>query len=143
MDKLEKKQLDVSRGFTWTYYTSAAKDGKPTVLLIHGFPDTADEWEDVVSDYLVPSGYGVIVVDCLGCGRTSKPTETKHYAMNLIAKDLSEIVHKENLDSVVTLGHDWVCLLFLPLLTWLTLVRAPASPNASTTSIPIYIPASS
>jgi soluble epoxide hydrolase / lipid-phosphate phosphatase len=136
MDKLTKKQLEVSRGFTWTYYTSTAKDDKPTVLLIHGFPDTADEWEDVVSDYLVPNGFGVIAVDCLGCGGTSKPTETEHYAMNLLSKDLSEIVHKQGLDKVVTLGHDWVSPAFAIYCSLPTVYRAPASHNVSTTSIP-------
>lgn len=80
MDKLEKKTLDVSRGFTYTYYNSPAKDSKPTLLLIHGFPDAPETYEEVIRDYLVPNGYGVIAIDCLGYNGTSKvsPFEAHH-----------------------------------------------------------------
>ncbi|OCT50997.1 putative epoxide hydrolase [Cladophialophora carrionii] len=107
MDKLEKKTLDVSRGFTYTYYTSPAKDKKPTLLLIHGFPDAPDTFEEAIRDYLLPNGYGIIAIDCLGYNGTSKPTDTESYNFQLMAQDIKEIVDKEGLDKVVPVGHDW------------------------------------
>jgi soluble epoxide hydrolase / lipid-phosphate phosphatase len=50
MDQLEKKTLKVSRGFTYTYYTSPAQDYKPTLFMVHGFPDAPDTYEDVIRD---------------------------------------------------------------------------------------------
>ncbi|EXJ69086.1 uncharacterized protein A1O5_08021 [Cladophialophora psammophila CBS 110553] len=107
MDKLEKKTLDVTRGFTYTYYNSPAKDGRPTLLLVHGFPDAPDTYEEVIRDYLLPNGYGVIAVDCLGYNGTSKPTDKESYNMQLMCQDLKEIIDKEGLDKVIPVGHDW------------------------------------
>lgn len=127
MDQLlPQKTLDVSRGLTYTYYTSPAKPSHETLLLIHGFPDSPDEFADVVRDYLLPNGYGVIAIDCLGYGGTSKPGDEKAYSFQLMAQDIKEILDKEGVDKVVSTGHDWVRFLFFcteslprPLRIWL------------------------
>ncbi len=108
MDKLEKKALDVSRGFTYAYYFSPAKDGLQTLLLIHGFPDSPEEYSDVVRDYLLPHGYGVIAIDCLGYSGSSKPSDPEAYNLQFISQDIKEILDNEGVDKVVSTGHDWV-----------------------------------
>src|SRR5690349_17406512 len=108
MDKLEKKTQDVSRGFTYTYHTIPAKANLETLLLIHGFPDSTEGWSEVVRDYLVPNGYGVVAIDCLGYSGTSKPLDKAAYSMQLLAQDIREILDKELLNKVISLGHDWV-----------------------------------
>jgi len=110
MNKLDKKTLDVSRGFTYTYYTSPAKIGRQTVLLVHGFPSITEEWAEVISDHLLPNGYGALVIDCLGYAGSSKPTDLNAYNLQYIAQDIKEICDKESLDKVVSLGHDWVSI---------------------------------
>ncbi|KAL1311799.1 hypothetical protein AAFC00_001881 [Neodothiora populina] len=107
MDKITKKTLDVSRGLTYTYYTSPAKAGKPTVLLLHGFPDEAAEWADVINSHLVPAGYGVIAPDCLGYGGTAKPRDPTAYKFPLMIRDITDILDAEKVDKVISIGHDW------------------------------------
>jgi pimeloyl-ACP methyl ester carboxylesterase len=75
MDTLTKKTITTKRGFEYTYYVSPAAAGKPTLLLHHGFPDQANEWEQLITNHLKPAGYGVIAPDLLGYGGTSKPTD--------------------------------------------------------------------
>lgn len=107
MESLEKKTLQVSRGLTYTYYTTPARNGLPTVYLCHGWPDTAELWEGVILNYLRPAGYGVVTPDMLGYGGTSKPTDYQSYNYQLMTKDAMEILDHENIDKVVSLGHDW------------------------------------
>lgn len=107
MDSLAKKTLTVSRSLTYTYYVSPAEAGRPTVLLLHGWPDSAALWSDVMVKYLRPAGYGILAPDCLGYGGTSKPTDPGDYKMESMAKDICEILDTEGLDKVVSLGHDW------------------------------------
>ncbi|KAF6820955.1 epoxide hydrolase 2 [Colletotrichum sojae] len=107
LSKLTKKTLEVSRGFTYAYYTSAAQNSKPTVALFHGWPDTARLWAGFINDYLVPNGYGVLALDCLGYGGSSKPTDKALYTNQHIAADIVEILDAEKLYKVVSLGHDW------------------------------------
>ncbi|THV67247.1 alpha/beta-hydrolase [Aureobasidium pullulans] len=110
MDSLTKKTLDVSRSLTYTYYTHPpSRPENPTVLCIHGFPDEAAEWADLATTHLIPAGYGVIAVDCLGYAGTSKPLDPALYAFEHMTKDLAEILDNEKIQKVVSLGHDWGC----------------------------------
>jgi soluble epoxide hydrolase/lipid-phosphate phosphatase len=112
MDSLTKKTLEVSRQLTYTYYHHPpAQVENPTVLCIHGFPDEAAEWADLATTHLIPSGYGVIAVDCLGYAGTSKPLDPSVYAFEHMTADLTEILDNEKLQKVVSLGHDWGCAL--------------------------------
>lgn len=104
--KTTKKTLRVSRGFTYNYYTSPARGPKPTLLLLHGYPDAAWVWSGLL-DHLLPQGYGIIALDCLGNGETSKPTSLGAYAWQYMTADVIEIIDSENLTSVISVGHDW------------------------------------
>lgn len=111
LEQLEKKTIKTSRGYTYTFYNKPARDNQPTLLMIHGFPDSADSWEEVINNYLAPNGYGIIAVVCLGYWGSSRPTEMEAYNWRRMTQDLREIVEKEGLKNVVVLGHDWVnCL---------------------------------
>ncbi|KAF3394086.1 Bifunctional epoxide hydrolase 2 [Penicillium rolfsii] len=107
LSKLTKKTLTVSRGFTYTYFVSPAHDSKPSIILFHGWPDTAQLWSGLINDYLLPQGYGLVALDCLGYGGTSKPTDPKFYSWRDMSTDAIEILDAEQLPSVITLGHDW------------------------------------
>ncbi|KZL67247.1 epoxide hydrolase 2 [Colletotrichum tofieldiae] len=111
LSKLTKKTIDVSRGFTYTYYTSPAQKSKPTLILFHGWPDTARLWAGLIKDHLLPQGYGAIALDDLGFGESSKPTDTKTYACDGITADVVEILDAEGISKVVSVGHDWGSLI--------------------------------
>jgi pimeloyl-ACP methyl ester carboxylesterase len=106
LSSLEEKTLQVSRGLTYTYYTSPARDSKPTIALFHGFPDTAKIWAGLINNYLVPHGYGIVALDCLGYGKSSKPTDTKAYGYQHMTADIAEILDTESLTRVISFGHD-------------------------------------
>jgi len=107
MDTLTKKTIQTSRGFTYTYYVSKASKGKPTIFLLHGWPDSAALWEDLATKHVVPAGYGVIIPDCLGYGGSSKPTDVNAYNPVGLTNDFSEILSAEEIEKVIVGGHDW------------------------------------
>lgn len=107
MGGLPRKTITTKRGFTYAYYASPAAAEKPTVFLHHGFPDSADEWEDLITHHLEPAGYGVIAPDLLGYGGTSKPTDPAAYKYRGMTADVVEIMDAEKVDKIVALGHDW------------------------------------
>lgn len=107
MDTLTKKTITTKRGFEYTYYVSPAAAGKPTLILHHGFPDQAEEWEDLIVSHLRPAGYGVIAPDLLGYGGTSKPSDPAAYKFGGMTADVVEILDAEKADKVISLGHDW------------------------------------
>ena len=106
LDASKYKKATVSRGLTYNYYYSPAKDGKFTLLFAHGFPSTSADWAGVVS-VLEPEGYGIIVPDMLGYAGTDKPTDPAQYVGTGIARDLADLLDAESVDNVVAIGHDW------------------------------------
>lgn len=59
---------------------------------------------------LTAQGYGVIIPEMLGYGGTDKPTEASAYSRVLVADSVAGILAAENIDKVIVLGHDWVCV---------------------------------
>lgn len=118
MDSLTKKTLKTSRGFNYTYYVSPAASGKPTLLLLHGFPDHAEMWVDLATKHLVPAGYGVVIPDCLGYDGTDKPTNPKEYVFDGQSQDMCDILDAEKIDKVIPVGHDWGSLFSQRMYIW-------------------------
>jgi pimeloyl-ACP methyl ester carboxylesterase len=78
----------------------------PTVLLLHGWPDTSALWDEVASD-LVAAGYRVAVPDLRGCGLSSKPTTVEQYAMRHLVADVASLIDALGVERVSLVGHDW------------------------------------
>jgi soluble epoxide hydrolase/lipid-phosphate phosphatase len=107
MDSLKKSTLKTIRGFTYTYYTSSAENSKPTILLLHGWLDEAVLWEGLITNYLIPAGYGIVAPDCLGYAGTDKPADPADYNLKDQTADMCEILDKEGIAEVIRFGHDW------------------------------------
>jgi soluble epoxide hydrolase / lipid-phosphate phosphatase len=143
MEQLKKRKLTTSRSLQYTYYVSSPSiPSLPTVLLLHGWPDDAHMWSDLISNHLLPAGYGVLAPDCLGYSGTSKPTTTSSYNSESMSADLCEILDAEHISKVISLGHDWSVIQAAVLITNLSVYKAyryagaASSPNASGYGIP-------
>jgi pimeloyl-ACP methyl ester carboxylesterase len=78
----------------------------PTVLLLHGWPDTSALWDDVVPE-LVDAGYRVAVPDLRGCGQSDRPSDVASYKMHHLVSDVASIVTALGEEKVMLVGHDW------------------------------------
>lgn len=78
----------------------------PTVLLLHGWPDTSALWADVAPE-LVAAGYRVAAPDLRGCGRSDKPLDVDNYAMHHLVEDVVAIIKALGSEKVTLVGHDW------------------------------------
>ncbi|KAJ8085087.1 hypothetical protein PM082_003871 [Marasmius tenuissimus] len=106
MDPALYKDVETSRGFKYHYYFSAPKQGKQTLVFLHGFPSTSYDWRYQVP-FFKKKGYGIIVPDTLGYGGTAKPTDPAQYKYSLLVKDITDILDAEKIDKAVFIGHDW------------------------------------
>ena len=75
-------------------------EGAP-VILIHGWPLSADMWEEQ-SLVLLQSGYRVISYDRRGFGRSEQPA--KGYDYDTFANDLNDLITHLELDKVSLIG---------------------------------------
>ncbi|KAL2782898.1 Alpha/Beta hydrolase protein [Aspergillus keveii] len=109
MEDFHSKELVTRRGLKYTYYVSPtgnSTDQSPALLFLHGFPDSAHLWTDVISA-LGPLANKIIIPDCLGYAGTAKPTDTNLYAYKDQAEDLLNILSAEEARSSIIIGHDW------------------------------------
>ncbi|KAJ5682942.1 hypothetical protein N7462_006107 [Penicillium macrosclerotiorum] len=109
MENYHRKVLVTRRSLKYTYYVShSGKSTKqyPTLLFLHGFPDSAHLWSAVIA-FLGNLPNKIIIPDCLGYAGTEKPEDTKLYTYDGQADDLADIIDEENAEFTVIVGHDW------------------------------------
>ena len=82
-------------------------DGEgPTVLLVHGYPDTSRVWDEVVT--AIGERARVVTFDVRGAGRSDRPRGRRAYRLEQLATDLRTVIDAISPDAPVHLvGHDW------------------------------------
>ena len=100
------KTVTVKDGTKYGYIKVEAKDGKPTLLFLHGYPSSSYHWHYQVKQ-CQDAGYGAIIPDLLGYGDTDKPKEYEAYDNTIMARHIMDVLDHEGLEKVVGIGHDW------------------------------------
>jgi len=113
MDKLTHKTLATSpHDLTYSYYLSpnfstSIESSVPTLVFAHGYPDDAHMWADAVP-HLLQLPYPFILLDILGLGGSSKPTDPSLYNYRKQSNSIAQILDHENVpNNVIPVGHDW------------------------------------
>jgi pimeloyl-ACP methyl ester carboxylesterase len=109
MDGFAKKTYTTSRSLTYTYYDSAIDQplpaAPPTLLFLHGFPDSAIVWK-AVFPHLRSLPHRIIAPHLLGFEESSRPTDPALFNSKATAADLAEILASEGVSKIVVIGHD-------------------------------------
>lgn len=109
MDRFQQKTSITQRSIRYTYYVSPSGESTkqhPTLFFLHGFPDSAHLWSNVVAP-LCDLPNKIIIPDCLGYAGTDKPEDTSLYAYQYQADDLVNILDEEKAEHTIIIGHDW------------------------------------
>ncbi|WP_034521791.1 SDR family oxidoreductase [Actinomadura rifamycini] len=78
----------------------------PTVLLVHGYPDTHAVWDEVAER--LAARFHVVRYDVRGAGASSRPFGAKHYAFEHLMADMRAVLDAAAPGRAVHLvGHDW------------------------------------
>jgi pimeloyl-ACP methyl ester carboxylesterase len=81
----------------------------PTVVLVHGYPDTQVMWEPVASRLVDQHHLRVVTYDVRGAGQSTAPADRTGYRTERLVDDLVAVMdHTTGADGRVHLvGHDW------------------------------------
>jgi len=86
--------------------TEHGERGRPTVVLIHGFPDTGAVW-NLVAERLTADLH-VVTYDVRGAGASDAPPTKWGYRLPFLVEDLLAVADDTSPDAPVHLvGHDW------------------------------------
>ena len=78
----------------------------PTVVLVHGFPDSSRVWDEVAER--LASTFHVVTYDVRGAGRSTAPPRRSGYRLERLADDLVAVADAVSPDAPVhVVGHDW------------------------------------
>ena len=93
---------EIEPGLRLHYVT--AGEGKLTIVLLHGFPETWWEWRHVIP--LLAARFRVIAPDYRGAGHSHRPPDG--YDKQTMAGDIQRLVRRQlNVDGpVILVGHD-------------------------------------
>jgi pimeloyl-ACP methyl ester carboxylesterase len=78
----------------------------PAVLLLHGWPDSADLWRRQIPE-LVAAGYRVIAPDLRGFGASDKPSGVAAYRVRESVADMAALLRAAGIDRADVIAHDW------------------------------------
>ena len=92
-------------GFDLAVFEGGAADG-PTVVMVHGWPDTHRMWHRVAD--LLAGGFRVVAYDTRGQGESVTDAPDGAFTVDLLADDLLAVLDAVSPDEAVhLLGHDW------------------------------------
>src|SRR5690348_7335526 len=83
-------------------------EGRPTVLLVHGYPDQQEIWDPVLAE-LPHDELHLVTYDVRGAGASDVPRNRHGYRTELLVEDLAAVVAATVPDDlpVHLVGHDW------------------------------------
>ncbi|MGH8539691.1 MAG: SDR family oxidoreductase, partial [Stenotrophobium sp.] len=91
--------------YTWGKPGTKSKP-KPTVVLVHGYPDAASVWQ-ATAGHLAEKFY-VVAYDVRGAGLSTAPDHTKAYELENLVNDLAAVANAVSPDQPIHLVcHDW------------------------------------
>lgn len=100
------REREVSRDGVRLAVFEAGEPGRPTVLAVHGWPDTHRLWDNVAP--ALAEHFHVVSYDTRGYGASSRPEPTSAYRLTELARDLFAVADAVSPDAPVhILAHDW------------------------------------
>ena len=78
----------------------------PLVLLLHGFPEFWYTWRHLIPA-LAAAGFRVVAPDMRGVNTSSKPHGVAAYAIDVLVKDIDDLIAALGAERAHVVGHDW------------------------------------
>lgn len=89
----------------WYERRPSADRTAPTVLCLHGFPELAVSWREQIAG--LSDRYRVVAPDMRGYGGTDAPSRIRDYDLDLLTRDVVELIDALGVHKVHLVGHDW------------------------------------
>jgi pimeloyl-ACP methyl ester carboxylesterase len=100
------------------------------VILLHGFPEFWYGWRKQIP--VLSRNYRIVAPDMRGFNLSDKPQGVSQYKIDILAKDIAELIQKLGGGKAILVGHDWgaavawtVASLYPDLLTKLVIINVP------------------
>ncbi|HWP11554.1 MAG TPA: alpha/beta hydrolase [Ramlibacter sp.] len=106
---IERFQQTLPHGITLSC-RAAGERGRPALVFLHGFPEAAFVWDELLEHFARTEngGYRCVAPNLRGYEKSSQPTEVKAYRAKFLVQDIAALIQAEGggpLECLV--AHDW------------------------------------
>ena len=88
---------------------SAGKKGRPVLVFLHGFPEAAFVWDEILTHFAKAEngGYFCIAPNLRGFELSSAPTDVSAYRPKHLVQDIAALIELEGGQIECLVAHDW------------------------------------
>lgn len=99
---------ELPHGITLSCRASGER-GRPVLMFLHGFPEAAFVWDELLAHFARPEngGYRCVAPNLRGFERSSSPTEVSAYRARHLVQDISALIAAEGGRLECLVAHDW------------------------------------
>ena len=105
---IEQFQLALPHGINLSC-RAAGERGRPALVFLHGFPEAAFVWDELLEHFARPEngGYRCVAPNLRGYEKSSQPGDVKAYRAKFLVQDIAALIQAEGgvLDCLI--AHDW------------------------------------
>ncbi|RYF14667.1 MAG: alpha/beta hydrolase [Comamonadaceae bacterium] len=88
---------------------AAGERGRPVLMFLHGFPEAAFVWDDLMAHFAQPAhgGYRCVAPNLRGYEASSQPAEVSAYRPKHLVQDIVALAQAEGAPLACLVAHDW------------------------------------
>ena len=91
---------------------SAGERGRPVLMFLHGFPEAAFAWDELLAHFAAPEhgGFRCVAPNLRGYEQSSRPADVSAYHAKHLAQDIAALIAAEcgpQSQLVALIAHDW------------------------------------
>jgi pimeloyl-ACP methyl ester carboxylesterase len=88
---------------------SAGEKGRPILVFLHGFPEAAFVWDELLTHFAQPEngGYRCIAPNLRGFEQSSAPMDVSAYRPKYLVQDIAALIALEGAPIDCLIAHDW------------------------------------
>ena len=99
-----QKKIKSFDGTIINYDISRGENKKTFLIFVHGVAGNLKVWKRIRL-FFRKRGISTLAVDLRGHGKSGKPKSAENYKLEDFAKDINEVIKKENIFSPIIVGH--------------------------------------
>ena len=105
---IEKFQQQLPNGITLSCRATGER-GRPVLVFLHGFPEAAFVWDELLEHFARPEngGFRCVAPNLRGYEKSTQPTDVKQYRAKLLVQDIASLIEAEGAPIECLIAHDW------------------------------------
>jgi epoxide hydrolase 4 len=105
---IEQYAQSLPHGITLSCRASGER-GRPVLMFLHGFPEAAFVWDELLEHFARPEhgGYRCVAPNLRGYERSSQPADVKAYRPRELVQDVVALIAAEGAPLECLVAHDW------------------------------------